>query len=183
MKSKFRCFVLIFLFCATVIVVSGWFWGASIRGDKILFAFAPLYHFFFPPDDLYHPILLLDLDKQTAPTEMKSTFSVKYIGAYSFGVYTKELPRLADEPCDGKVNISVVIRDRDQVLFTSSGVMASPFWEVAGKSGLELGRFYAPSDVPTGEELVCIVSVQSVDQAFYELYGPLRFYVSKASDE
>lgn len=147
-----------------------------------------LWRFFFPPKDLFDLVINKDIDVTTTGEVASVIFRLKYDGPYNAGVYLAKLPnnglpRDGTHKYDFKLRVRMDVFQGDQLLFSESST--SDYYSFMGLrgNGLCLLSFNVPEDVPLKKELTCKVTVLVPDKASNKHFGPVSFYIQKASEK
>ena len=147
-----------------------------------------LWRFFFPPKDLFDLVVNEGIDITTTGEVASVIFRLKYDGPYNAGIYLAKLPNNG-LPSDGthkyvfKLRVRIDVFQGDQLFFSDISTSEySSFMGLRG-NGLQLLRFNAPEDVPLKKELTCKVTVLVPDKALNKNFGPVSFYIQKASEK
>jgi len=137
----------------------------QICRGKILKSYRPLVQIFFPPSDLYHPVL--DEKINIAATDQSYTFKfkLKYIGPYYVCIAMYGLDdELHGTEYDLKLKIKInFYKDKDLLLAVSPTDNYDKSWGLGrGKGAIEC-EFVSPEQIPIDTNITCEVIVLTAD--------------------
>lgn len=141
---------------------------------------SPIGRLLWPPEDLYTPLVLKNLDVSRKGEIVEAEFNNQYEGTHDLGIYVSK--RIESE-LKSQLRITVSgdkgvilerVLDRNEFQFWG--------WE-KGKSGVALMVYEAPSELPLNVPLRIRAEVVVPDKEFIKKYGPTMFFVRKMSDK
>lgn len=137
---------------------------------------------FFPPKDLYTPLVLTELDMSQPGASIESEFQHRYPRNHEMGIYLDN--KLAPETkFKGKLKITITGSEgvvQERILEKSVGQFLG--WSQQ-TSGITLWSYRTPDDLPIKSKLKIKVTVLSPDPVFAQQVGRTRFFVRKTSDK
>lgn len=139
---------------------------------------------FWPPSDLFEPLLVKDIDLLNSKQEQEYKFKIKYIGPYSisvlFGQFDEELYNKTYE-----LNLKLKFDfcdEKGQCLITKySDSSYSPFYGKIG-NGLDLSLFEVPKEIPNGKIVKLKIKVIQIDKKIGK-YGSSMICIQKSSEK
>lgn len=135
---------------------------------------------FWPPADLYEPLILepISLKENVVLPELPLYHS--YIGTYSIGIYMDKAPRFTS-PIKSDAAIELSISHGGNILFEErydkwTSTLGAPGTE---NSGVILGSYRVPDNIPLKLQTEAKISVISADSTFENKYGKLVFFIRR----
>lgn len=153
-----------------------------ILKGKLASSMRPWVELFWPPSDLYVPLLLEEIDVATEGSIYTFPFELKYIGLYTGGILLKNF---SSEFYWKKRDLALRMRfefssDHGDTIVRESSVDYMPFRSRIG-NGLSLIEFAAPEDLPIESKIKCTVIVLASDSSLVQEFGPLKLYITRRS--
>lgn len=138
----------------------------------------------FPPSNLYIPLVKQPITLKEKAVYQYLRLTHDYVGNYFVGVYIKKPPPFG-KPIESNAELCLSIRKDKKLLFEKKFTRwASRFGGPGDKeSGVILGFYKVPDNVPLGLTTQAMLSIISPDPAFKENYGDVDFFIRKKSDQ
>jgi hypothetical protein len=157
------------------------FLRAPVLEGKMLGALRPYYVLLFPPEDLYQPIVRFAFDPNDEKTIHSFSFSHRYFGAYSAGIYVeKAFDYHEKKPWISRLDLRCT-GGGASLVSSNLGAEPSPFLGSRG-NGFQLVHYQVPGNLPQGLETKCQLRVVNGGSELPALFGKTDFYVQKQSD-
>ena len=151
-----------------------------IMQGRILPALRPIMMFFFPPGDLYDPVLKAPLDVASTGLVVEAVFTNRYAGVHSFGVMAEKFDRnVGSLPHQFALDVRF-FDGAEEIASITTQDSKFMFWTPQG-NGVALFVFSIPEHVPNRKPVRCTVKVLAADPVFQQRHGPLSIYVQKDS--
>ncbi len=163
-------------------IIGGALIQMPVMEGKYLNWLRPLYILFYPPEDLYEPLVKIELDALGTEKLIHYNIIHRYVGSYSIGLYVDNDVDVNNQ----KLNLGSQFEwncssDAGQVIAEKLGTNASPFIGLRG-NGYRLALYGVPNDLPQGESVACELKVLGGEvEGGIDLKGS-KFYASKFSD-
>ncbi|MFH2059321.1 MAG: hypothetical protein ABIJ59_10525 [Pseudomonadota bacterium] len=137
-----------------------------------------------PPSDLYTPIVKeqIKIDEKNRSSKLQATHN--YVGTYLVGVYIKAPPPFGT-PIESSAVLALSIMENDRLVFKEKFTNWASRFGGPGKneSGVILGYYKVPKDIPLGGPINAIVSIDNPDPIFEKKYGKADFFIRRKSDQ
>ncbi len=137
-----------------------------------------------PPSDLYSPIVKqqITIDGKSSSQNLQLTHN--YVGTYLIGVYIKRPPPFGT-PIESSAVLSLTVMENDQSVFEEKFARWTSRFGGPDKqeSGVILGYYKVPDNIPFGRPVSAIVSIDNPDPTFEKKYGEVDFFIRRKSDQ
>lgn len=122
------------------------------------------------------------MKEKAAPQNLQLTHN--YVGTYLVGVFIKKPPPFGT-PIESNAALSLSVKNNDNLLFEEKFTRWASRFGGPGKkeSGVILGYYKVPDDIPFGVTTQAILSIDSPDPAFEKKYGDVEFFIRRKSDQ
>lgn len=143
---------------------------------------------FYQPKDFYEYLVKEEVGISEKGLTRRYVFSNKYAGNHVAGILLDNFsPDLLFNPLSQKYKLKLKMEVKfyyqNEIVKTYFvDTTYSPFIGQRG-SGFSLIYYKSPIDLPLKKQLVCEINIIEPDEELERLYGPIRFYISKMSDE
>ncbi len=137
----------------------------------------------FPPSDLYAPLIEVPISLQKQISFNEFQIKHKYVGVYTYGVKISQPPKYG-VPINSNSELNLKITDNSKLVFNETASRWASRFGGPGKkeSGVVLGFYKVPSDVPLEVDLQATLAVVKNDAGFEGSYGKIKFYIRRTGD-
>lgn len=137
-----------------------------------------------PPSNLYSPIERQKITLKEKSSSFSLQLTHEYVGTYLVGVHIEKSPPFGT-PIESSAVLSLSVRDDDLLVFEKKFARWASRFGGAGRkeSGVILGYYRVPDDIPLGVTTQAILSIDSPDPTFEEKYGYIEFFIRRKSDQ
>lgn len=137
-----------------------------------------------PPSNLYRPIASQPITLKEEKTFQDLKLTHKYIGTYLVGVYLQKPPPFRT-PIESNASLNFSVKNNDRLLLKKKFTnWTSRFGGPNNKpSGIVLGYYKVPDDIPVGVATQATLSVDTPDSSFGKKYGKIEFFIRRKSDQ
>ena len=138
----------------------------------------------FPPNNLYSPLVNQELDLSGTVPKYRFSYRQDYVGSYLIGLRLKHPPHDFWSPVTTSAKITIRLIDGKQTFQEwTSFSWADRFSGGPSDSGVLLGSYKVPNNVPVGSDVELEVNIEKPDSSFYARYGEAVFFVKRAADQ
>lgn len=174
-----------------------------VQQGKILSGMGPLLNIVFPAEDLYDPLVTVDLEPGI--NDYILSFSHKYVGRHAVEISSlreiqdprsqtqnpgsgntnqsrSDLGSWGTENDIGNLHVVLEVSLNGRVIYYAEQLKGSMFW---GKDdhGLHFNTYLVPKNLPLGKELTARVTIRGDPDGYLEKHGAARLSITKMSDE
>lgn len=151
-----------------------------LEGHAFVFL-RPYYVLFFPPNDLYEPLVRFPFDASDESKTHSFSFTHRYVGAYSAGLFVeKDFDYFERQEWPTRLGLHCT-STTSSLNKQNLGADPSPFLGLRG-NGFSLVWYQVPNDLPQGAETTCQLKVLEGGSELTKRFGRTEFYVHKQSD-
>jgi len=149
-----------------------------VQQGKILSGMGPLLNIVFPAEDLYDPLVTVDLEPGI--NDYILSFSHRYVGRHAVEISSPRGSGFEDAQQNFHVTFEVFHDGR--IAYYAEQLKGSMFW---GKDdhGLHFNTYRVPKNLPVGYELTARVTVRGDVDDYLEKHGAARLRITKMSDQ
>lgn len=141
---------------------------------------------FFPPNDLYKPLLVEELIVSPGSLKKNTTYRIKYMGSYSVSLLfsnfgPENYSKFADKNNNFQLSAKIQCSVENNTIYTKSLNNGTPF---LGKDsgGITLTTYTVPTDLPLDKSINCEFSIDNIDEEFITKHTPVKLSIAKMSD-
>jgi len=138
---------------------------------------------FSPPKDLYEPLVTELLTITDGRAEKSIIFRHKYRRSYEVGILLDRFEPYGSDIYELDIVAHLTCYVGGELRYSQPPIKVEsgrPFF--AKRSGFSLTFYEVPKDLPLGEQINCVFTMESINAELIKEHGPAYLYVKKMSD-
>ena len=137
-----------------------------------------------PPSNLYRTVARQPITLKEENTSQHLSLTHKYSGTYLVGAYIQKPPPFGSS-IESNASLSFSVKNNERLLLKKKFTnWTSRFGGPEKKqSGVILGYYKVPDDIPVGVATQATFSVDTPDCSFEKKYGKLELFIRRKSDQ